>query len=163
MRPLHSTATAETKSFGGYEERYLGGLRAQRLNWLPRPLQRSAPLVGRLVGQGRHFSSTRTQITRLSHTLGLSQPDRYASFLTIFDDVRRRRLLTPEFAASVNGFSPEQLVRRAWDCSTARDPVDRMMSTDVLTYLADDLLVKADIASMAYSVGGPDHPSSITA
>jgi asparagine synthase (glutamine-hydrolysing) len=140
------------ESFGGYEERYLGGLRAQRLNWLPRTLQRSAPLVGRLVGQGKHFSSRRTQITRLSHILGLSQPDRYASFLTIFDDVRRRRLLTPEFAASVNGFRPEQLVRRAWDRSTASDPVDRMISTDVLTYLADDLLVKVDIATMAHSV-----------
>jgi asparagine synthase (glutamine-hydrolysing) len=140
------------ESFGGYEERYLGGLRAQSLNWLPRPLQRSAPLVGRLVGQGKHFSSTRTQITRLSHILGMSQSGRYASFLTIFDDVRRRRLLTPEFAASVDGFRPEELVTRAWDRSTASDPVDRMMSTDVVTYLADDLLVKMDIATMAHSV-----------
>ena len=67
----------------------------------------------------------------------MSQSDRYASFLTIFDDVRRRRLVTPEFAASIDGFRPEELVTRAWDRSTASDPVDRMMSTDVLTYLAD--------------------------
>ena len=40
----------------------------------------------------------------------------------------------------------------AWGKSTASDPVDQMMATDVETYLPDDLLVKMDIATMAHSV-----------
>jgi len=66
--------------------------------------------------------------------------------------VQRRRLLTPEFGATIDGFRPEQFLTAAWGRSTALDPVDQMMATDVDTYLPDDLLVKMDIATMAHSV-----------
>jgi asparagine synthase (glutamine-hydrolysing) len=139
------------ESFGGYEERY-DGLRAPHLNWLPDWMQKAAaPIVGRIVGQGKHPSSTRTQIYRLAQVLGMSPPERYATFSAAFDVVRRRRLLTPEFTASVDGARADDFVKDVWDGVTAPDNVDRMLATDVLTYLPDDLLVKIDIATMAHS------------
>jgi asparagine synthase (glutamine-hydrolysing) len=139
------------ESFGGYP-RYVTGIRAPRLNWLPRPLRHAAPWASRLIGQGRDISGTRTQISRLAHVLAMSGPERYATLSAAFDDVRRRRLLTREFAASVDGFRPEDFVTDVWNRSTGKDLADQMMATDVVTYLPDDLLVKMDIATMAYSV-----------
>jgi asparagine synthase (glutamine-hydrolysing) len=94
--------------------------------------------------------------------LAMSPAERYATSVSAFDEVRRRRLLTPEFAASVDGWSPEQFLTESWIRSTADDRVDHMMATDVETYLPGDLLVKMDIATMAYSVEARspllDHP-----
>jgi asparagine synthase (glutamine-hydrolysing) len=140
------------ESFAGYEERYTNGIKAPRLNWLPRPLQLAAPSLGRLVGEGRRPSGTRMQISRLGRILAMSPPERYARSYAAFDEVHRRRLLTPEFAASIDTVRPEEFLTEAWVRSTASDPVDQMMATDVETYLPDDLLVKMDIATMAHSV-----------
>ena len=139
------------ESFAGYR-RYVSGHRAPRLNWLPRPLRGTAPYLARVVGEGKRPSSIRTQINRLARVLAMSTPERYATSYIAFDEVRRHRLITPEFAASVDGFRPEEFLTLAWAKSTASNLVDQMLATDVETYLPDDLLVKMDIATMAHSV-----------
>jgi asparagine synthase (glutamine-hydrolysing) len=139
------------ESFGGYE-RYLDGHRAPHLDWVPRALQRRAPAAARLVGEGRRHSGIRTKVERLGRVLAMSPAERYATAVSTFDAVRRRRLLTPEFAAHVQEARPEELVTSAWTRSAAADPVDAMSAVDVETYLPDDLLVKMDVATMAYSV-----------
>ena len=48
----------------------------------------------------------------------------------------------------------EEVIRDAWNTSTATSRVDRMLDVDVNTFLPADLLVKMDIATMAYSVEG---------
>jgi asparagine synthase (glutamine-hydrolysing) len=140
------------ENFGGYEERYSTGIRSPRLDWLPRPVQLVAPSLTRLVGEGRRFSSTRTQITRLGRILAMSPSERYARSYAAFDAVQRRRLLTAEFAATLDSVRPEDFLVGAWSSSRAIDVLDQMIATDVETYLPDDLLVKMDIATMAHSV-----------
>jgi asparagine synthase (glutamine-hydrolysing) len=139
------------ESFAGYE-RYVQADMAPHLNWLPHPLRRVAPSVARLLGEGNHPSSTRTKIKRLARLLAMSPAARYATSISVFDEVRRLRLLTPEFAACVDGFRPEQFLTVPWTESGAENRIDQMLATDVQTYLPDDLLVKMDIATMAYSV-----------
>jgi asparagine synthase (glutamine-hydrolysing) len=139
------------ESFAGYE-RYLNGDTSPHLNWLPGPLRQAAPAVTRLIGHGRYPSSTRTRLERLGRLLAMSPAERYATSLSAFDRVRRERLLSPEFAATVDGFRPEEFLTRAWAESSADNRIDRMQATDLETYLPGDLLVKMDIATMAYSV-----------
>jgi asparagine synthase (glutamine-hydrolysing) len=55
-------------------------------------------------------------------------------------------------AAELRGFDAVEGIHSAWSASRAHDLVDTMLDTDVNTYLPDDLLVKIDIATMAYSV-----------
>ena len=138
------------ESFAGYR-RYFTNDKAAHLNWLPRPLQATAPRFASLLGDGPHNTSTRTRINRLARTLAMEPPERYATWMAAFDALRRDRLLTPAFAAEVRS-RPEDRLVRAWTASAARDRVDRMLATDVETYLPGDLLVKMDIATMAYSV-----------
>jgi asparagine synthase (glutamine-hydrolysing) len=138
------------ESFAGYR-RYVSNDKAAHLNWLPRPLRALAPGVARLVGDGPHNNSTRTRISRLARTLAMAPPERYATWMSAFDAVRRERLLTPAFAAEVRR-RPEEALVQAWTASSARGRVDHMLAVDVETYLPGDLLVKMDIATMAYSV-----------
>jgi asparagine synthase (glutamine-hydrolysing) len=139
------------ESFAGYD-RYLSGDASAHLNWLPRPLGRAAPAVTALIGHGRHPSSTRTRLERLGRVLAMSPAERYARSLSAFDRVRRERLLSPEFASSIDVFRPEEFLTRAWAAAAADNRIDRMQATDVETYLPGDLLVKMDIATMAHSV-----------
>jgi asparagine synthase (glutamine-hydrolysing) len=139
------------ESFAGYS-RYLDADAAPYLNWLPHSLRRAMPSVARVLGNGRHPSSTRTKLDRLARILAMSPAERYANAVSAFDAVRRGRLLAPEFAASAGLLKPERFLTDSWTRSKADNRVDRMLATDVETYLPGDLLVKMDIATMAYSV-----------
>lgn len=139
------------ESFAGYN-RYKSNSLVARLNWLPRPLQRLAPVLVRPLGEGPHGNSTRTRIARLARSLAMTTGERYAMWMSAYDEVRRRSLLTPEFLAAAGGTPAEDLLEAAWANCGASDPLDHMLATDVQTYLPGDLLVKMDIATMAHSV-----------
>jgi asparagine synthase (glutamine-hydrolysing) len=139
------------ESFAGYE-RYRNRDMARHLDWLPWPLRRLAPPFARLLGEGRWHSSMRTKINRGSRILAMSPPQRYATSVSAFDDVRRRRLFTPEFAAHVDSRRIDEFLTVPWIRSSANNHLDHMMATDVQTYLPGALLTKMDIATMAYSV-----------
>jgi asparagine synthase (glutamine-hydrolysing) len=49
---------------------------------------------------------------------------------------------------------PARLLAGLFDASGARDPINAMLDVDQQTYLADDLLLKLDMAAMAHSVEG---------
>jgi asparagine synthase (glutamine-hydrolysing) len=138
------------ESFAGYSRyqanRLLGWLRSQSA-----PL-RLVGLLARGLPEGARDNSPRARARRLLGTAGMSPPERYLSWMTPFPEERRARLLRPELAASLGGFDPTERVRTAWAASPAGDLLDVMLDVDVQTYLPDDLLVKIDIATMAYSV-----------
>jgi asparagine synthase (glutamine-hydrolysing) len=141
------------ESFAGYD-RYFRPWIPGWAERLPRPAQRLAPTVARVLGDGRYDSSARTKFERLARVLAMSPAQRYAASLSAFDEVRRRRLLTPEFADRVDDRRIEGFLTAPWAESTAQGAVQKMVATDVETYLPDDLLAKIDIATMAHSVEG---------
>jgi asparagine synthase (glutamine-hydrolysing) len=63
----------------------------------------------------------------------------------------RGSLYTPEFRAALGGPASATIVD-AWEGSAAPNIVDRMLDVDRRTYLPGDLLVKMDIATMAYGL-----------
>ncbi len=68
-----------------------------------------------------------------------------------FDAARKRAMCTPEFLAEVDVDVVPRL-DALFAASSGPDLVDRMMDVDIHSYLVDDLLVKVDIATMAYSL-----------
>jgi asparagine synthase (glutamine-hydrolysing) len=139
------------ESFAGYP-RYARSWRLRRFDRRPlsaaRALARGvAPLLGSFegtagVGRAGH-------LTRL---VAAPAWERYLSALTSFSGRARERLLTPEFLASLDGWTTEAFFENAWSGSRADGLVDRMLGVDVGTYLAGDLLPKVDIATMAHSL-----------
>jgi asparagine synthase (glutamine-hydrolysing) len=141
------------ESFAGYR-RYLANDLVGHLDWLPKPLQRLMPHVLKPLGEGRRNDTFRARLQRFARVLALEPHERYAHWMSAFQSPTREPALQSDFLALTNGWRPEEVIREPWDTSTATSLVDRMLDVDVNTYLPADLLVKMDIASMAYSVEG---------
>lgn len=141
------------ESFAGYT-RYASNDLVARFNRLPRTLRRLAPHLVRPLGEGSRNNSTSARIQRFARVLAMEPYERYAHWMSAFQSSTREGMLQPEFLASTHGWRPEEVIAEPWRESTARSSVDRMLDVDVNTYLPADLLVKMDIATMAYSVEG---------
>jgi asparagine synthase (glutamine-hydrolysing) len=137
------------ESFAGYQ-RYVTNDRAAHFDWLPRPLHRIAPAAVALLGEGPRSDSYRARAQRLARTLAMEPQVRYAHWLSAFQSVHDE-MLQPAFKDAA-GIAPADILAGPWLASRAPSRVERMLDTDVNTYLPADLLVKMDVATMAYSV-----------
>ena len=141
------------ENFAGYR-RYLTNHMAARMNWLPWSLRRLTPKIVRPLGRSPRNNGTRSRIQRLATTLAMEPSGRYAHWMSAFPGALRPEAFQPEFLTSLGSWGPDEVIEQPWRESTARNQLERMLDVDVQTYLPGDLLVKIDIATMAYSVEG---------
>lgn len=141
------------ESFAGYT-RYLANDFVAHLNWMPRSLQRLMPRLVKPLGEGSRNDQFRSRVQRFARVLAMEPHERYAYWMSAFRGAIDQGMLAPEFVAATGGWRPDEVIRAPWQASTATSRVDRMLDVDVNTYLPADLLVKMDIATMAYSVEG---------
>ena len=139
------------ESFAGYT-RYVANNLAARLDWLPLPLRRLARAAGGGLPASTDVSSPVSRARRLTRGMALRPGARYGSYVSCFDDAQRADLYTPELRDQVAGSDPGGLVEEVWAGASGDAPLDRMLEVDVTTYLPGDLLVKMDIATMAYAL-----------
>jgi asparagine synthase (glutamine-hydrolysing) len=139
------------ESFAGYT-RYVSNLMARRLDRIPAPLRRAVAAVGERVPVHVNGSSTRSRARRLARSLALDPPARYARHMAFFDDLQREQLYTPEFKELMGEDLAPDVIAGPWYDATSEATIDTMLEVDVETYLPGDLLVKMDIATMAYSL-----------
>ncbi|HEY3288298.1 MAG TPA: asparagine synthase (glutamine-hydrolyzing) [Gemmatimonadaceae bacterium] len=64
----------------------------------------------------------------------------------------RAAAYAPALLDAVHGFDPDAMYRAVWDRADGTDDVDRALYGDFCTYFPDQLLAKADVASMAHSL-----------
>jgi asparagine synthase (glutamine-hydrolysing) len=83
--------------------------------------------------------------------VGEDAPGRYAAQISIFGPAERDALLGEAAPASIRS-ETESVIAGPWREASGRSRLDVLLETDVSTYLPGDLLVKMDIASMAYSL-----------
>jgi asparagine synthase (glutamine-hydrolysing) len=138
------------ESFGGYT-RYVANSVASRLHGMPAPLRRAITAAGSRIPERGEVSSRLNRARRLAGTLALDGPARYTRYMAWFGAAERAALYTPEFASAA-GAGAEALIAAAWSASTGTSVVDKMLEVDVSTYLADDLIAKVDIATMAHGL-----------
>jgi asparagine synthase (glutamine-hydrolysing) len=141
------TGDGGDESFAGYE-RYAATELAQGIGRVP-PLPRLAARVLRALPSGRRSPrSTPFRAARLLETAALPAAERYGALLEVFPAQLRDELYAPDLAASIGG------ARRASAMlgPPPRSGIAGLQLLDARTYLPDDLLVKADRASMATSL-----------
>jgi asparagine synthase (glutamine-hydrolysing) len=133
------TGDGGDESFAGYE-RYAAHELAGRLRF---PGARAAARVLRSVGQERR--STAVRAARLLEAAAAQPGERYGTLMEVFPSGLRAQLFEPSFVAR-----PVP----AWQLlgPPPRPGIAGLQELDVQTYLPGDLLLKADIASMAHSL-----------
>ena len=154
------------ESFAGYQRYY-----AQKLAQYYAPLFRLFQYVpfkylidilpSKTVSGPKNFFR---RLKRFLRAAGRPAPQRYLSWCAMFDEERKKQLCTPEFLQSVKlaslslGRSQEitatDYLVNLYQNAGGQNLVDRVLATDVHSYLPEDLLVKMDIATMANSLEG---------
>jgi asparagine synthase (glutamine-hydrolysing) len=140
------------ESFAGYQ-RYATQHISDRLQAIPAPLRRAAAAAMGRVGPNGRQTSPRSRAYRVATSMVMEHWERYAMWMSYFRRYEADRLYTPEFAATLPAErTAPGVIGRAWDGAPADNLTERMLATDVETYLPGDLLVKMDIATMAHSL-----------
>lgn len=138
--------------FCGYR-RYQAAKINGMLSWVDnawsRPLWRFA---GSILPVPRGFRTGYAFSHRLLRGMGLEPHLRYMAWsVDAFTDEDLRRLLREDLQSrSIE--SGTRLAKQQYDLWQESGPIDRMLATDFRTILAQDLLVKMDIASMAHGL-----------
>lgn len=128
------------EAFAGYE-RYLAHGLAAKLGRVPiLPALGARALRALPAGRGEPRSAA-FRAARVAELAAAPRNGRYARVMEVFTPAQRSRLWT-------DGSRP----RRYEPPAPAGDGIRELQRYDIETYLPDDLLVKADIASMAHSL-----------
>lgn len=138
------------ESFGGYR-RYGVALTAERLA-LPALFRRTGLRLGGSIAARGTDGSVRSRAGRLLKLTSDTPARRYARLMSYFDNEQKSAVYTSAMREATSHIDSYALLERAFDDSTARDPINRMLDVDITTYLPGDLLVKVDTASMAHSL-----------
>jgi asparagine synthase (glutamine-hydrolysing) len=139
------------ESFAGYTH-YISNLAAHRAGIAPRPLRRALAAAGRFIPASPRIDSARSRALRLAQTIALEPHARYTAYRGGLNGLRRDALYTAEYCELIGDPLVPHVIATPWQRSEARHPLDVMLDVDAQTYLPDDLLVKMDIATMAYSL-----------
>jgi asparagine synthase (glutamine-hydrolysing) len=136
--------------FGGYR-RYLWDKLARHLSGLGVAGRAIAGVLAHLPGAGLHT------VRDFGAAAFAPMADRYLPLVAHFSPADKQALLTAAFRDRLGlpVGSPDPVV--AWfaqmlTASSAADDVNRLLDLDTNSYLADDILVKVDIASMAHAL-----------
>ncbi len=138
--------------FAGYET-YVADRLHHWLSWIPRPLVEGFDAVARRV-LPVSFDKVSFDYKLRRFAAGQRLPAARAHYWwrTIFSEAEKRDLVRPEVVAEVLADDPfltfERYDSELADCHY----LDRAMYVDIKTWLVDDILVKADRASMANSL-----------
>jgi asparagine synthase (glutamine-hydrolysing) len=128
--------------FGGYYT-YVADLLAERFGRLAKASQ---PLVGLLPSSSRKASFD-YKAKRFASAAHLPPLERHHGWKEIFSADARAELTGEKHA-----FDPVSLLRERFAETEGHELLTRLQDVDLGTYLVDDLLVKTDRASMAWSL-----------
>ena len=143
---------AGDENFAGYR-RYITPSRVHRFDRLPRAVRRAVRGVARIAPAPSRSTSVMYRGRGWLRHLSDTPAGRYSRRAMMIDAELKQALCTPDFLAQA-GSRPDTILRHAYEGSTAIDEVDAALDADVSYYLADCLLVKVDIATMAHGLEG---------
>jgi asparagine synthase (glutamine-hydrolysing) len=140
------TGDAGDENFAGYD-RYVYDRVTSFVGKTPRMLRQVGEAGLSRASEHVEYMHPLARGKRLVENAALDPVERYAQYICHMSPEEARRVWTgPE------PDDPYAALRRAFAASDGPERLDTLMGADIRTYLPDDLLVKADRASMAHSI-----------
>lgn len=146
------TGDAGDENFAGYP-RYL---RSKYVFWftrLPEFLRRD--LLNKSLQVLLNFNWKKKTMNRLSdfiETLSNNQGNNYFEQIRIFNKKEKMKLYSEEYLNQVVKIDPTEYLISKYEEIDIKNPLEKLIYLDMMTYLPEDLLVKVDIATMAHSL-----------
>jgi asparagine synthase (glutamine-hydrolysing) len=140
------------ENFAGYRRYYFDALENRVRAALPAALRR--PLFGALgaLYPKADWLPQRLRAKTLLTNLSFDPMRGYFTSLSHFHPAMKRALFTADLRKSLAGYDSLSVFEAHWNACRSRDPLSRVQYLDFKTYLADDILVKVDRASMAHAL-----------
>lgn len=142
------------ESFAGYE-RYLAFFLSNYYKLIPSALREKIilPLVEKLP-ESAHRRSFSRRLKRFAKAISLPDEERYARWMTIFDNELKDFIYSDEMKQKVGKKDSIDYLKAAFKQADSSDFLDRLQYVDIVTYLPGALTVKMDRMSMANSLEG---------
>jgi asparagine synthase (glutamine-hydrolysing) len=140
------------ESFAGYE-RYIAMGLTEKYRRVPSFLRES--VIKETVNLLPTSPTKRSRVKsakRLLEAVSLSRVDRYAHWVSVFNEQTKQPLYSDFFRQQTQAANATGLLEEWFKRANGIGVVDAMLLTDQMTYLPNDLLVKVDIATMAVSL-----------
>ena len=140
------------ESFAGYQ-RYAAMELSEKYRRVPSFLRESVikETVNLIPTSPKRRSMARS-VQRMLHAVSRSRVDRYAYWVSVFNDETKKPLYSNFFREQTLQADAAGLLGTWFKRANGIGIVDTMLLTDQMTYLPNDLLVKVDIATMAVSL-----------
>lgn len=135
----------------GYD-RYRAMVLGDRFDHLPGVIRNGVNALAGLIPEPVTFKSKLNRVRRFVSGLGEPAIRRYGRWITHLDPEETAGVCQGELLASYPKDKPFSLLGEVFHRSAAPDLPGRLQDVDFQTYLPDDLLVKVDIATMAYGL-----------
>jgi asparagine synthase (glutamine-hydrolysing) len=139
------------ETFAGYDW-YKMDLLIQRGETIPLAVRRRFSDLLQLIPSNWRDKGALWKLARLAEVLALPPARRYVQWIEHLGPKARRRMYTPAFQEMIQESDPDGLFAFLFTQSKAEDWLDIILDADVNLYLADDLLVKMDRATMSHSL-----------
>jgi asparagine synthase (glutamine-hydrolysing) len=131
--------------FGGYRRPFVEYLVGPYRERVPEATRRA---IGRWFERGGFDPASRLAAVARAGAMDAADSYTYDRAFRMW----RLQGYTPAFHQAVSDWHPDVLYRDAWNDVDADNDIDRILGADFATYLPDQLLTKADRASMAHSL-----------
>ncbi len=142
------------ENLAGYD-RYAGSLWGNWYRRIPSPIRRGlVEPLSRLVPDSLPRRYRLRQGKRFLEVASQPAPSAYLSWVSYHRAAQKRALYRPEFRRELNGYDSGAWLLKLFQkgATNTSEALDTVLAADVESYLAYDLLVKMDIATMANSL-----------
>lgn len=137
--------------FAGYE-RYLVMKYAALLDRIPAGMRKVAcKMLSAMLPAKVEERSHAGRVQRLLSVIADNADERYFNIINRFPESLKQRLYGDFFQAT-NFYATGEVISSIHNCTTSPHQIEKLLETDIHSYLPGDILTKVDIASMACSL-----------